>query len=231
MTASTATLRAVVFDMDGLLADTEPLSYRAWTALLAREYGVTMTLDDEEWSAQAVGKSSADVWAMIGERFGLPFTLPDDLPKLDAAYKVLYHEVLAQGVAPMPGAIDLVRACRDAGLRIGVASSSTMTDIRLVLASIGLHDHFASLTSGKEVPRSKPDPAIYRLACERLGVAPAEAVALEDSGPGVLAARRAGLRCLAVPSDYTASHDFTPATAIRHSLVGVQPADLAALLG
>ncbi|MGN6698688.1 MAG: HAD family hydrolase, partial [Thermomicrobiales bacterium] len=82
---------------------------------------------------------------------------------------------------------------------------------------------------GHEVPRSKPDPAIYRLACERLGVEPARAVAIEDSGPGVLAAADAGLRCLAVPSDYTANHDFSRASATVPTLVGVTPADLAAL--
>jgi HAD superfamily hydrolase (TIGR01509 family) len=227
--ATTAALRAIVFDMDGLLADTEPLSFRAWSTMLVLDYGVTITEEDERWSANTVGKSGPIVWELIRDRFKLPVELPRDLPKLGARSKEFYHRLLAEGVPPMPGAIALVHACRDAGLRIGVASSSGMEEIHTVLTSLGIIDCFASLTSGKEVPRSKPDPAIYLLACSRLGIEPHEAVALEDSGPGVAAARAAGLRCLAVPSEVTITHDLSPANAIRGSLVGVTPDDLAAL--
>lgn len=99
----------------------------------------------------------------------------------------------------------------------------------MVLAGLGIIDAFKALTSGKEVPRSKPDPAIYLLACRRLGVEPRGAVALEDSGPGIAAARAAGLRCLAVPSELTITHDLTTASAIRSSLIGVTPEELGAL--
>lgn len=222
-------LETVIFDMDGLLADTEPLSYRAWAALLARDWGVTPTADDEAWATVTVGKSGPEVWALIGTRFGLPFDLPRDIPTLEGEYRAIYHDVIARGVPPMPGAIELVHACHEAGLCLGVASSSTMAQIEVVLGGLGLRPCFTALTSGHEVPRSKPDPAIYRLACTRLGADPARTVALEDSGPGITAAHGAGLRCLAVPSDYTAGHDFSLASAIVPSLVGVGPADLAAL--
>ncbi|HEY8600430.1 MAG TPA: HAD-IA family hydrolase [Thermomicrobiales bacterium] len=227
--ATTAPLRAIVFDMDGLLADTEPLSFRAWSTMIARDYGATITAEDERWSANTVGKSGPIVWELIRDHFKLPVELPRDLPLLGSRSREIYHQLLAQGVPPMPGAIALVHACRDAGLRIGVASSSGMEEIHTVLTGLGIIDCFASLTSGKEVPRSKPDPAIYLLACSRLGVEPREAVALEDSGPGVAAARAAGLRCLAIPSEVTSTHDLSPANVIRSSLVDVTPADLAAL--
>lgn len=227
--ATTAALRAIVFDMDGLLADTEPLSFRAWSTMIARDYGATITAEDERWAAITVGKSGPIVWELIRDRFKLPVELPRDLPLLGSRSRELYHQLLAEGVPPMPGAIALVHACRDAGLRIGVASSSGMEEIHTVLTGLGIIDCFASLTSGKEVPRSKPDPAIYLLACSRLGVEPHEAVALEDSGPGIAAARAAGLRCLAIPSEVTITHDLSPASAIRGSLVGVTPDDLAAL--
>lgn len=227
--ATTAALRAIVFDMDGLLADTEPLSFRAWSTMLTLDYGVTITAEDERWAAITVGKSGPIVWELIRDRFNLPVELPRDLPILSKRSRGLYHQILAEGVPPMPGAIALVHACRDAGLRIGVASSSGMEEIHTVLTSLGIIDCFASITSGKEVPRSKPDPAIYLLACSRLGVEPHEAVALEDSGPGVTAARAAGLRCLAIPSEVTITHDLSSANAIRGSLVGVTPDDLAAL--
>jgi HAD superfamily hydrolase (TIGR01509 family) len=224
-----AGLEAVVFDMDGLLADTEPLAYRAWTTVVERDFGVTTTVEDQHWSAVTIGKTGVAVWELIRDRFNLPVELPRDFPLLEGRFKAVYHEILAGGVPAMPGAIALVEACHAAGLRLGVASSSTLPEIETVTASLGIRAFFAALTSGKEVPRSKPDPAVYLLACERLGVAPRAAVALEDSGPGVAAAAAAGLRCLAIPSEVTITHDFSRASAIRPSLVGLTPEELAAL--
>ena len=229
MVMATSDVRAVIFDMDGLLADTEPLSYRAWTALLARDYGVAVTEEDAAWASATVGKHWPEVWRMIAERFRLPVELPRDLAKLNEAYREIYTAVLDQGVPALPGAVELVANCRAAGVLVGLASSSSPGQIEQVLGSIGIRDQFAAIASGSEVPRSKPDPAIYLLACERLGVAPREAVALEDSGPGVTAAHAAGLRCLAIPSHETASHDFSRASGTRPSLVGLTLADLAAL--
>ena len=97
----------------------------------------------------------------------------------------------------MPGALELVGACGVAGLLVGLASSSPPDQIEQVLQGLGVRDQFLAVASGSEVPRSKPDPAVYLLACERLGINPREAVALEDSGPGVAAAHAAGMRCLA----------------------------------
>jgi HAD superfamily hydrolase (TIGR01509 family) len=222
-------LRAIVFDMDGLLADTEPLSFRAWSAMIARDYGVTTTDEDEHWAAATVGKSGIVVWELIRDRFNLPVELPRDFQLLEQRNREIYNAILAEDVPPMPGAIALVHACKEAGLRLGVASSSSLPTIRTVLTALGLIDCFEALTSGKEVPRPKPDPAVYQLACARLGVEPHEAIALEDSGPGVTAARTAGLRCLAVPSEFTIQHDFSLASGIRGSLVGLTVEELATL--
>ncbi len=226
MTNLTPPLRAIVFDMDGLLADTEPLSFQSWSTMIADEYGVTITAADEAWSAITVGKSGGEAWELVREHFQLPLEFPRDLPEFSQKIRTRYHRILEDGVPPMPGAIELVLACRDAGFRLGVASSSGMDAIKLVLSKLGIIDCFDALTSGKEVPKSKPDPAIYRLACDRLGVSPREAVAIEDSGPGITAAHLAGLRCLAIPSAITKSHDFSGASAIRPTLVGVTPATL-----
>ncbi len=219
-------LEAVIFDMDGLLVDTETLSYRAWVALLAHDYGVTLSEADH---ALMVGTSGLGSWQIVRDRFNLALDLPADYPRLRAAREEFYLKLLDAGVTPMPGALDLVRACRAAGLRIAIASSSPLAQIERVVAQLGLAPLFDALASGHEVPESKPDPAIYRLACARLGVAPEVAVAIEDSGPGVASARAAGLRCLAVPNAYTLAHDFSGASAIVQSLERVTPADLAAL--
>lgn len=222
-------VEAVVFDMDGLLVNTELLSHRAWLAFLEREFGIAADPSDYRWITAMVGRTGLEVWTSLRDYFDLPVEFPRDLPHCDRAMREIYEEILARDLEPLPGAIALVRACRAAGWRLGIASSSRMAQIEYITERLGLRACFDALTSGKEVPRSKPDPAIYRLACERLGVEPAVAVAIEDSGPGVMAARDAGLRVLAVPSDYTATHDFTLASAIVPSLAGVTPADLLAL--
>lgn len=222
-------LEAVIFDMDGLLVDTETLSERAWRELLGRDFGVVPDETDRAWFAAIVGKSGPDSWASVRDHFGLALAMPRGLPEHEREYRAIYERILAEGVDPLPGVIDLVHACHDAGLRLGIASSSRLAHIEHIVEQLGLAPLFDALTSGKEVPRSKPDPAIYRLACQRLGVEPVAAVAIEDSGSGVMAARDAGLRCLAVPSEYTAAHDFSLASAVRPSLIGVTPADLAAL--
>lgn len=226
---TTRPLQAVIFDMDGLLANTEPIAYQATATLLAEDFGITTTEADEAWSTTLVGKSGRAVWQLIVDRFHLPVELPRDQPRLRDRNHAIYMRLLAAGVAPMPGALELLRACHAAGLRLGLASSSGFESITTVLDTLQVRPYFTAITSGQEVPRSKPDPAIYLLACERLGVNPQDAVAIEDSGPGVAAAHAAGLRCLAVPSHQTANHDFSTANEIRSTLVGVTPADLATI--
>jgi beta-phosphoglucomutase-like phosphatase (HAD superfamily) len=167
---ATSELRAVVFDMDGLLADTEPLSYRAWTGMIAREFGIITTPEDEVWASATVGKHGVEVWQLIADRFNLPVELPRDMARLNGAYKAIYREILTLGVPPMPGALELVGACAAAGLHVGLASSSPPDQIEQVLRGLGIRDHFLAVASGSEVPRSKPDPAVYLLACERLGI-------------------------------------------------------------
>src|ERR687886_602534 len=119
-------LRAVIFEMEGLLVDTEPLSYRAWVAHHARDYGVTLTQEDH---AAMVGLSSLDSWIFARDRLGLALDLPDGLPALRAARDPIYRALLEEGVMPMPGAVELARACHAAGLRLGIASSSPTDQI------------------------------------------------------------------------------------------------------
>lgn len=180
---------AVVFDMDGVLVDSEPLWARAEASLLAR-HGDRFTEEDVEATH---GRSiEASVEAYASRLGGIdPAALRVELIEL---MRLQY----AAGVALRPGAAALVRSLHGrAGL--AVASNTDGDLVRLALARAGLLDRFEVIVSGADLGRSKPDPAVYLAACHRLGVEPRDAVAIEDSPAGVQAAKAAGLACVGVP--------------------------------
>ena len=183
--------RAVVFDMDGLLLDTETLWHRAEQQLFAT-HGAEFTWDDK----MAVIGSSFDFTARyFAERLGVA---PERGTALVEEMVELMYAELQREVSGRPGAIELIERLRGT-LPLGLASNSPRRLVDLALASAGLTDAFAAIVTGDDVERHKPAPDIYLLACRRLGVEPAEAIALEDSASGVAAAKAAGMACIAVP--------------------------------
>jgi HAD superfamily hydrolase (TIGR01509 family) len=186
--------RAVVFDMDGLLLDTETLWHRAETQLF-RRHGGEFTRDDQ---MAVIGTSFDHTARYFAERLGKPLkagrALVDEMIGL-------MHELVRRQVDARPGAVELVRRLRDdhPEVRLGLASNSPRFLVDDALATAGLADAFDAIVTSDDVEHAKPAPDIYRLACERLGVTPRQALALEDSPSGVAAAKAAGLTCIAVP--------------------------------
>jgi HAD superfamily hydrolase (TIGR01509 family) len=182
----------VVFDNDGLLLDTEP----CWTLAqeeLFRSYGRTFALADK----QALLGTSPRTAAPILERL---LDGADSGERLSAQMYSLALAEIAGGASPRPGAVDLVAAVRAAGLPLAVASNAPRAHLLAGLKRVGLDEAFDVMLGVDDVQNPKPAPDLYLGACERLGVAPAGAVALEDSPPGVAAARAAGLRVIGIPS-------------------------------
>lgn len=182
--------RAVIFDMDGLLLDTEILWMRAEQSLFARHGDVFGQRD----KLAVVGKPISVGARYMAERLGIgERTAAVERELLD-----LMRAELQAEVAGRPGAIELVRRLRGE-VRLGLASNSYRELVDLALAAAGLTDAFDTIVTADDVERSKPAPDMYLLACSRLGVSPADALALEDSPSGVAAAKAAGLTCIAVP--------------------------------
>ncbi|HMA33884.1 MAG TPA: HAD family phosphatase [Chloroflexia bacterium] len=183
-------IQAIIFDMDGVLLDSEPLHQAAMNAVLARE---GQRVDDAEYRTY-IGDSAEQAWRAIVARRGLAGPLPEYLAAYDDAVCAV---VAAQGV-PMPGLLALLAHLRQAGVPLAVASSSPRRWIDASLARIGVRDYFTAIVSGEMVARHKPAPDSFRRAAALLGVAPAGCLAIEDSPRGFQAARAAGMFVVAL---------------------------------
>jgi HAD superfamily hydrolase (TIGR01509 family) len=180
-----------VFDLDGLLLDTEPGWHRAEAALLQR-HGSAYTAADE---TATLGWSLHDTIGRYLPRLGLG---TDAVPLLATELIDLVRLEYAGAIAARPGAVELVSGLRGR-VPLGIASNTARSLILAALESAPFGDAFGAIVSADEVARPKPAPDIYLEACHRLRVRPSSAVALEDSTSGILAARAAGLTVIAVP--------------------------------
>jgi HAD superfamily hydrolase (TIGR01509 family) len=184
---------AVIFDMDGVLVDGEPLHFETVNELLSRE-GKSISLDQYK---PYMGTKTG--WADMIADFGL--SQPREY------YSPIYRElVLAryrERSEALPGALSVVTALRMSDQRLAVASSSIRPWVEACLAKIGLGNAFEQLITGSEVENGKPDPEIYLLAAEILGVDPTRCLAFEDAPAGIESAKRAGMTVWAVRTEYT----------------------------
>jgi HAD superfamily hydrolase (TIGR01509 family) len=211
-------IRAVIFDFDGLILDTEEPVYRSWLEVY-EAHG--QDLPFERW-VEIVGSTTANFHPQhhLEEALGRP--LPKDV--LDRRIGRRTEMILANAL--LPGVAQLIDAARAGGLKLGVASSSTGDWVTGHLGRLGILDRFDCLRCRDDVARAKPDPDLYIAVLECLGVNAAEAFAIEDSPNGVTAAKRAGLRCVAIPNTITASLDLSHADVILGSLADVSLAEL-----
>jgi HAD superfamily hydrolase (TIGR01509 family) len=182
-------MTAVVFDCDGTLVDSEPLARAAWELALA-PYGYAVTEAD---IAGAVGLPYARVHGYFAERAPLP---PAD--EFWHAYSGELFSLIDRELVVFEDAVGAARELRARGIPLAVASSSPRERLHRTLRRAGLLDAFDVTVAGDEVARGKPAPDMFLVAAERLGVDPADCVAIEDSPPGVAAALAAGMLTIAV---------------------------------
>jgi HAD superfamily hydrolase (TIGR01509 family) len=207
-------VRALVFDFDGLILDTETPEFRAWQEVFAA-HGARLTTDD--W-AGVIGSTESgwDAATEIRRQTGDAV----DPAALRATWKSRQVELL-ESETVRPGVVELLKEGARRGLGLAVASGAQRWWVQGNLERIGLLDAFDVLATGDEVPHGKPDPAVYLLALSRLGTPAGAALAFEDSPNGVRAARAAGLACIAVPNDVTTHLDLSAADAVLASLSDV----------
>ena len=212
---------AILWDLDGVLADTGEAHLAAWRALFA-ERGESIT---PEQFAETFGMANLPILRL---RYGAG---PSDqeLATMGLRKEELYRQFVEGNVVALLGVLALLAAAQERGYRQAVASSGEMANIVTVIDALGIANYFDALVSGAFLPRSKPDPAIFVQAAGALGVPPARCLVIEDGTVGVEAARRAGMACLAVTTTHPREH-LQGADLIVDSLCEISPQMLAALV-
>jgi len=203
-------LRAVVFDLDGLMFNTEELYREVGSLLLARR---GRQLDDA-LLAEMMGRPSPVALTRMIERHGLR----DSVAQLETETDEIFADILPHRLAPMPGLIELLEALASARLPKAIATSSRRSFVDRVLAPLNLASRFRFVLTSEDVTHGKPHPQINQMAAARLGVDPAALMVLEDSQIGCQAAVAAGTFAVAVPGDHSRQHSFAGAALIASSL-------------
>jgi HAD superfamily hydrolase (TIGR01509 family) len=193
-------LQAVIFDMDGVLVDSEPFGFEAMRRVMARHglpYG-------EEENAEFLGRTTIDSCRILRARH----RLPESEETLADWYVEGMLEQIARGPIPMAGVPAVLRGVHAAGYRMALASSAELRVIDANLAALSLRSLFEAVVSGTQVPRGKPAPDVFLAAAEWLAVPAAACLVVEDSRNGLLAAKAAGMRCAVVPCAQTLHQEF-----------------------
>ena len=193
--------RAILIDFNGVIINDEPQHCEALIATL-RTYGYA--LDREAYYRDYLGFDDRECFRFTFERMGRN---PDEGLIREAIERkaVLYQRAILASLELVPGSSDFIHAAAEQGYRLAVVSGALRREIELVLGEAGLRRHFEVLIAAEDVVRCKPDPEGYHAAQAALGLGPGQCVVIEDSLPGLEAARGAGLRCAMLTTSHTAS--------------------------
>lgn len=190
-------IRAVIWDMDGVIVDTGEYHYRSWRGIFKK---------------QGVNFNESDFQRVFGQRNDtiIRKTLGEELTQIQVDRIAddkdkLFRQIVKSHVTPFPGVIDLLKILKANGILSAVASSAPLENIRLILAEAGIAEYFQAVVYGREVSEGKPSPQIYLLAAQKLSVEPSNCIVIEDAVVGVEGAKWAGMRCIAVTNTHEAA--------------------------
>lgn len=204
-------MRAVIFDMDGVISDTEPLQAQAEAEIMKN---VGLTISVQEMIDRFSGVPAIDVWKTLYQENGIPLPNMQVLKKQKLA---ILSRIAIGNIREIPGSIALIRTLQTKKVPIAIASSSTREFIDIVLEELGLTEAFGVIVSGTEVSHGKPAPDIFLLAAKRLGMKPEDCIVIEDALRGVQAAEAAKIKCIGYKPKHS-NQDLSLATFIVKDL-------------
>ena len=200
-------LEAVLFDMDGVIIDTEPFFLRSESMLL-KEFGVDTEL---EYHFRYQGTTHEYMWETMKNEFNLDAPVGELVERANVIRNRLMEE---DGLQPIPGVIPFIARLHEAGVPLAIASSSPLTDIHKAVKALDIEKYFSYLVSGESVAHSKPAPDIFLDAAENLKATPENCVVIEDSRNGVASAHAAGCKCIGFRNLEFPPQDLSLATVI-----------------
>ncbi|HEY5622091.1 MAG TPA: HAD family phosphatase [Pontiella sp.] len=215
-------LSAVIFDFDGIIVDSEPMHFRAFNEVLEP---IGLKISWEAYCDTYIGFDDRDAFRAAFAENGKKAD-PEEIKRLIEQKAEVFQRCVQQGDAtPLPGAVELIKSLPPR-LRVALCSGALRQDILPIITTLGIADAFTVIVTAEDTPRSKPDPAPYRLTAEKLGIDnPASIVAIEDTPAGILSAKGAGLKVLAVTNSYDRDY-LMEADSITDSLETVSPSTL-----
>jgi beta-phosphoglucomutase family hydrolase len=188
-------IEAVIWDMDGVIADTAPYHLSAWQEIFGKR-GVKFTVEDFRHSFGR--RNDTIIRKTLGEK-----TAQDEIEAIAGEKEATFRRMIGQKIRPLPGAVELLQSLKQNGVKMALASSTPIENIRLITGSLGIANCFQAIVTGHDVTEGKPRPEVFLLAAQRLGVKPGNCVVIEDAVAGVTAAKRAGMHCVAVTSTHS----------------------------
>ena len=213
-------LEAVIWDMDGVIVDSGPYHLQAWQEVFVKR-GVNFT--EEDFRRNFGKRNDTIIRNTMGEDIS-----PGEADIIATEKEESYRRRVAQHVKAFPGVIALMKALTAQGMKMAIASSAPPENIDLIADGLGIKEYFQAIVWGREVTEGKPSPQGFLLAAQRLRVKPRNCVIIEDAIAGVTAAKRAGMKCVAVTNTHPAAK-LSEAECVVDTLEAVSVEDLAGL--
>jgi HAD superfamily hydrolase (TIGR01509 family) len=211
-------IKAVIFDMDGVISDSQPI-HAGLEELLLKEHGIEINADD--LTRNYAGIPDRDCAKMIFKKYSKEV----DLDKFVENKWSRILEFAKGKISAIDGAVDLIEKLKKNNFQLAIASSSIPEFINLVLSELNLKDSFSVLTSGREIKFGKPNPDIFLLTARKLGLSPSECAVIEDAKNGVIAAKKAGMKCVWLTNQDSLEKNEYPADITVKSLKKLQLKD------
>ncbi len=213
--------KGVIWDMDGVIADTAPYHFKAWQKVFQK---IDVNFTEDDFKHNFGKRNDTIIRNILGEQI-----TQSEIDAIGREKEEAFRKLVRQNIKPLPGAIKLMKSLGEHGFKTALASSAPIENIRLITRSLGINNCFQAIVTSRDVTEGKPSPQGFLLAAQKLEVEPQRCVVIEDAIAGVTASKRAGMYCIAVTNSHP-RESLAEADQIVDTLEAVSATDLEKLL-